>query len=114
VPEGLVLHFADLPPQERSWINAVPGTSTPRTLIDCALAGLSPDLLRQAAKQALARALVTKAELGEVENVLEPFGGIRDDNTDVHLAAGLQTGAGATPENRLENWRRLLRADGSC
>jgi hypothetical protein len=77
VPEGLVLHFADLPPQERSWINAVPVTSTPRTLNDCALAGLSPDLLRQAAKQALARGLVTKAELGEVENVLEPFGGIK-------------------------------------
>lgn len=77
MPEDLVLHFADLPPQERSWINAVPVTSTRRTLNDCALAGLSPDLLRQAAKQALARALVTKAELGEVENVLEPFGGIK-------------------------------------
>ena len=77
VPEGLVLHFADVPPQERSWIAAVPVTSTPRTLNDCALAGLSPDLLRQAAKQALARGLVTKTELGEVEKALKPFGGIK-------------------------------------
>jgi CRISPR/Cas system-associated endonuclease Cas1 len=56
-----------------------------------------------AAKQALARGLVTKAELGEVEKVLKPLEGSKDDNTDVHLAAGLQTGAGATPENRVEN-----------
>jgi hypothetical protein len=48
-----------------------------RTLNDCALAGLSPDLLRQATKQALARGLVTKAELADVEKTLNPFGGIR-------------------------------------
>jgi hypothetical protein len=41
-----------------------------------ARAGFSPDLLRQAAKQALMRGLVTK-ELGEVEKALKPFGGIR-------------------------------------
>ncbi len=77
VPADFVLHHADVPPQERSWIDAVPVTSTPRTLNDCALAGLSPDLLRQAAKQALARGLVTKAELGDVEKALKPFGGIK-------------------------------------
>ena len=76
VPEGLVLHHAHVPRQERSWIDAVPVTSTHRTLNDCALAGLSPDLLRQAAKQALARGLATKVELVEVEKVLKPFGGI--------------------------------------
>jgi hypothetical protein len=42
-----------------------------------ARAGFSPDLLRQAAKQALMRGLVTKPELGEVEKALKPFGGIR-------------------------------------
>ncbi|MEP7246104.1 MAG: type IV toxin-antitoxin system AbiEi family antitoxin domain-containing protein [Gammaproteobacteria bacterium] len=77
VPEGLVLHHADVSPQERSWIDAVPMTSTPRTLNDCALAGLTPDLLRQAAKQALARGLVTKVELKDVEKTLKPFGGIK-------------------------------------
>ena len=55
----------------------MPVTSTRRTLNDCALAGLSPDLLRQATKQALARGLVTKAELADVEKTLKPFGGIR-------------------------------------
>jgi len=77
IPDGLVLHHSDVLPRERSWIDAVPMTSTPRTLNDCALAGLSPDLLRQAAKQALGRGLVTKAELKDVEKVLKPFGGIK-------------------------------------
>ena len=77
VPAGLVLHFAEVPPKERSWIDAVPVTSTSRTLNDCALASLSPDMLRQAAKQALSRGLVTRAELGEVEKALKPFGGIK-------------------------------------
>jgi predicted transcriptional regulator of viral defense system len=77
VPDGLVLHYADVPPQDRSWNGAVPVTSTRRTLNDCAFEGLSPDLLRQATKQALTRGLVTKAELADVERTLKPFGGIR-------------------------------------
>ncbi len=37
----------------------------------------SPDLLRQAARQALTRGLATKPQLKEVENALEPYGGIK-------------------------------------
>ncbi len=77
VPKGIVLHHADTPPRERAWVGSVSVTSPSRTLDDCARAGLSPDLLRQAAKQALTRGLVTKAELHEVEKALKPFGGIR-------------------------------------
>jgi predicted transcriptional regulator of viral defense system len=76
VPEGLVLHHADVPTVDRAWLGAVPLTSARRTLNDCALAGLSPDLLRQAAQQALRRGLVTRSELHEVEKALNPFGGI--------------------------------------
>jgi predicted transcriptional regulator of viral defense system len=76
IPDGVRLHFADVSPKERTWIDAVPMTSTPRTLNDCAVSGVSPDLLRQAAKQALARGLVTRSELDKVEEVLEPFGGM--------------------------------------
>jgi predicted transcriptional regulator of viral defense system len=76
VPEGLVLHHADVPTVDRAWLGAVPLTSARRTLNDCARAGLSPDLLRQAAQQALGRGLVTRTELHEVEKALSPFGGI--------------------------------------
>jgi predicted transcriptional regulator of viral defense system len=76
VPDGIVLHHSDIPTDDRTWIGTVPVTSTRRTLNDCALAGLSPDLLRQAAQQAISRGLVTKAELPEVEKALKPFEGI--------------------------------------
>lgn len=76
VPEGTVLHHADIAARERTWVGPVPVTSPSRTLNDCANIGLSPDLLRQATKEALARGLVTKAELDEVQKALKPFGGL--------------------------------------
>lgn len=76
VPTDVVLHHADIPAQDHTWVGAVPTTSPRRTLNDCAEAALTPDLLRQAAQQALRRGLVTPAELGPVERALAPFGGI--------------------------------------
>jgi len=60
----------------RAWFGAVPTTNPRHTLNDCARAGLSPELSRQAAQQALRRGLVTKAELADVEKALQPFGGL--------------------------------------
>lgn len=76
VPADVVLHHADVPADDRTWFGAVPTTNPRHTLNDCARDGLSPELLRQAAQQALRRGLVTKAELGDVEKALQPFGGI--------------------------------------
>lgn len=78
VPAGVVLHHADVGPEERSWFGPVPATSASRTLSDCAKSGLSPELLRQAAQQALRRGLVTRGELAEVETALKPFGGLAE------------------------------------
>jgi len=76
VPPDVLLHHADVPPEDRAWFGAVPTTNPRRSLNDCALEGLSPELLRQAAQQALRRGLVTQAEIGEVERALGPFGGL--------------------------------------
>lgn len=76
VPVAVVLHHADVPPEDRTWFGAVPTTSPRRSLSDCAREGLSPELLRQAAQQALRRGLVIKAELGDVDEALKPFGGL--------------------------------------
>ena len=76
VPADVVLHYADIPSEDRAWSGAVPTTNPRRSLNDCASAGLSPELLRQAAQQALYRGLVVKAELGSVEQALAPFGGL--------------------------------------
>lgn len=76
VPDGVVLHHADIPSDDRTWFGAVPTTNPRRTLNDCAREELSPDLLRQAAKQAVRRGLVTKDELSDVEESLRSFGGL--------------------------------------
>lgn len=76
VPDGVVLHYADISADERSWVGPVPVTTPCRTLADCANGHMSPELLRQAALQALRRGLVTRAELGDVERELQPFGGL--------------------------------------
>lgn len=76
VPTDIVLHHADVEPEERAWFGAVPATSPARTLNDCAKSGVSPELLRHAALQVLRRGLVTRSELRDVEAALLPFGGL--------------------------------------
>ena len=76
MPPGLVLHHADLPAADRTWFGAVPVTTPARTLNDCARTALSPELLQQAARQALHRGLVTADALGEVAVALAPYGGL--------------------------------------
>ncbi len=76
VPADVILHHADVAPEDRAWFGALPISNARRSLNDCAREGVSPELLRQAAEQALRRGLVVKAELGAVETALEPFGGL--------------------------------------
>ena len=76
VPPGLVLHHQDLPASARTWFGAVPTTTVTQTLSDCATDGLSPELLGQAARQALRRGLAARGDLGAVTEALAPFGGI--------------------------------------
>jgi predicted transcriptional regulator of viral defense system len=76
VPSDIVLHYADVPPDDRAWCGAIPTTNPRRSLNDCAKGGLSPELLQQAARQAVRRGLVSRHELGDVETALEPFGGL--------------------------------------
>lgn len=75
-PTGVKVHHAPIRAGERAWVGPVPVTAVARTLNDCARAGLSPELLRQGALQALQRGLVTRSELADVEAALEPFGGL--------------------------------------
>lgn len=76
VPEGVVLHFGEVPEGARRWFGPVPATAPLRTLEDCAAAHLAPELLRAAAVEALARGLVARRDLADIEAALAPFGGL--------------------------------------
>lgn len=74
VPKGVVIHHADLGRRERVWVGVVPVTSARRTLADCAADHLQPDLLEQAVRQAVARGIVTKTQVADVERALQTAG----------------------------------------
>jgi predicted transcriptional regulator of viral defense system len=76
VPDGVVLHHAEVPPEDRVWFGSVPITSPRRTLSDCARDRASPEQLRRAAQQALKRGLIARSDLADVEQALAPFGGL--------------------------------------
>jgi len=71
VPKGVSLHFGDVARTETAWLGAVPLTTPIRTLRDCTALPASPDLIRQAVTQCLARGLATRSELAEVERDLD-------------------------------------------
>ncbi len=76
VPDGVSLHYSDVAGSERRWFGPVPATAPLRTLADCAAEHLPPDLLRDAALDAIHRGLVARDELTAVEAALAPFGGL--------------------------------------
>jgi hypothetical protein len=76
VPPDVIVHHGDVPKRERSWFGAIPATSPARALADCAHEKIAPDLLRQAARDALRRGLVKRDELTDVRQALRGFGGL--------------------------------------
>lgn len=62
-PEGLVLHYADLEPHERTWHGAVPLTTPLRTVRDCLASDVSPEFVQQAVQQGIRRGLFDRADI---------------------------------------------------
>jgi predicted transcriptional regulator of viral defense system len=60
VPNGVLIHHADVPKSDRVEIGAVPVTNPLRTLCDCVAAHVAPELIDAAVKQARGRGLIDK------------------------------------------------------
>jgi predicted transcriptional regulator of viral defense system len=60
VPDGVVVHFADLPATDRTWFGSLPVTSADRTLRDMIENAGDPVLIRQALTQAKRRGLLAR------------------------------------------------------
>ena len=71
MPEGLVLHFADIDDGERASSAAVPMTSPLRTLRDCIDKHVAPDLVNQAVLEAVGRGLISRDEQAELVAALD-------------------------------------------
>ena len=65
VPDGVVLHYADIDEAARAWFSAVPVTAPLRTIVDCARDKISPAVLQEAIEQALERGIVSRPDLDE-------------------------------------------------
>ena len=70
VPDGVILHFADLRDVDRESFSAVPVTAARRTLRDCIEAGVSPDLVHQGIRQARQRGLISRRDEAELSSAL--------------------------------------------
>lgn len=58
IPDGVVLHFADVPKSDRGWFQAIPITNVARTIQDLMDDAADPGLVRQAISQAKRRGLL--------------------------------------------------------
>ena len=63
VPAGLVLHHAAVPKRAIEWKGPVTVTSPLRTIVDCKVDAVAPDLLKQAIDQGVRRGHFTRADV---------------------------------------------------
>ena len=75
LPPGLVLHYCEVPEQDRAWYGGIPLTSPKRTLLDCVEDSLSPELLTQALDQAVARGLLDVDSITQITRGLAALQG---------------------------------------
>lgn len=64
-PPGVLLHYADIPASDRSWVGPVPVTTPLRTVVDCVEVQTPPRLIKQAVEEALDRGLFQLVDLRE-------------------------------------------------
>ncbi len=62
VPQGVLVHHADVPKAEQIEVGAIPVTNVLRTLVDCIDAHVSPELIDAAVRQARQRSLIDKSD----------------------------------------------------
>ena len=74
VPAGVQLYHADVPAEGRAWFSSVPVTSPVRTVIDCAMAHVAPELVEQAVTQGRDRGMFDEADVQPAVTYLADFG----------------------------------------
>lgn len=73
VPEQVSLHYADVADSDRAWVGAVELTGPARTVVDCAVGGVAPDLVRQAIDEGVHRGLFTERMVAPAIELVRSF-----------------------------------------
>ncbi|MEM9695724.1 MAG: hypothetical protein AAGA56_24490 [Myxococcota bacterium] len=63
VPKGLVLHYHDLNDEEVAWRGPIKITTPLRTVSDCTVDAVEPNLVKQAIDQGVRRGAFTRADV---------------------------------------------------
>lgn len=63
IPNGLVLHYSDIVDEDREWRGPVQLTTPLRTIVDCSLDAVAPDLIEQAVRQGVRRGLFSRQSI---------------------------------------------------
>lgn len=63
VPDDVAIYYDNVPDSDLSSVGPLPVTSVRRTLGDCLLASVAPELIEQASRQAAERGLITNDEI---------------------------------------------------
>lgn len=63
VPNGLVLHYTDLDEAAFEWMGAITVTTPLRTVVDCKLDAVAPDLVNQAIAQGVRRGMFSRTDV---------------------------------------------------
>jgi len=71
IPDGLVLHHADLAKRSRTWLEVVPLTAPLQVLTECIDAHVAPDLIAHALQQARRRGLISSKEAARLSKRLK-------------------------------------------
>lgn len=75
VPVGVELHYADLAHEGRTWAGPIVVTSPAQTVIDCAEARISPEIVEQAVREGLHRGLFNETMIESANRYLRSFDG---------------------------------------
>jgi predicted transcriptional regulator of viral defense system len=70
VPDGVEIHYADVPENERAWFGSIPVTSPTRTLEDCAKSALSQEVILKAVQDAVSRGLIDKKQAKRLRSAI--------------------------------------------
>jgi len=82
IPEELIVHYADVPPTDRTWLGPVPLTTPARAILDCQREGAPREIVDLAFRQISHRGLLAPRDLRALRRSLTRLPSGREQQQD--------------------------------